>query len=163
MYSYLFNFNIVCKYVQLETQCGKNLSAWSLWSCSKFDKPWAEEAISPTGAVEQMRQFQRPPDQCSLYGAWKASRFDLKGSKFRKFSGLRADWLRLRSLCTDLLAYHDEIIHAVTVIHLNLNPPFKNPRSPLSIFQLSKLLSGSVALMMNVAHVHSEYSCHLQW
>ena len=31
------------------------------------------------------------------------------------------------------------------------------------IFQLSKLLSESVVLMMNVAHVNSEYSCHLQW
>jgi len=25
-----------------------------------------KEAISPTGAVEQMRQIRRPPDQCSL-------------------------------------------------------------------------------------------------
>jgi len=36
---------------------------------------------------------------------------------------------RLRSLCIDILACHNETIHAITIFHLILNPPFKNPRS----------------------------------
>ena len=36
---------------------------------------------------------------------------------------------RLRSLCIDILACHNETIRAITVIRLNLNPLFKNPRS----------------------------------
>jgi len=36
---------------------------------------------------------------------------------------------QLRSLCIDILACHDETIRAITVIRLNLNLPFKNPRS----------------------------------
>jgi len=96
-----------------------------------------KEAISPTGAVEQMRQFRRPPDQCSLYGARKASRCDLKGPKFRKASALRADGRQLHSLCIDILACRDETIRAITVIRLNLNPPFKNPRSATGLYRCS--------------------------
>jgi len=81
-----------------------------------------KEAISPAGAVEQMRQFRRPLDQCSLYGAWKASRCDLNGPKFLKFSTLRVDGHQLCSLCIDIVACHDETIRAITVIRLNLNP-----------------------------------------
>ena len=95
-----------------------------------------KKAISPTGAVEQMRQFRRPPDQCSLYGAWKASRCDLKGPKFQIFSRASRGWA---PICIDILACHDETIHAITVIRLNLNPPFKNSRSATGIH--SELLS----------------------
>jgi len=35
--------------------------------------------------MEQVLQTQQLPDQRLLYGAWKASRCDLKGPKFKKF------------------------------------------------------------------------------
>jgi len=104
-----------------------------------------KEAISPTGAVEQMRQFRRLPDQCSLYGARKASRCDLKGPKFREFYALHADGRRLRSLCIDILACHDEKIRAIAVIRLNLNPPFQKRsvwRSGRFFFFLEPLVLG---------------------
>ena len=117
-------------------QCGKNLSAWSLWSYSKFDKPWAEGSYQPHrgGGTDAA---VRPPDQCLHYGAWKASRWDLKGPKFRKFSTLCADGHPLHSLCMDIFTCHDETTRAITVIHLNLNPPFKNPRSATELVLLS--------------------------
>ena len=45
-----------------------------------------------------------------------------------RISALRADGHN-RSLCIDILTCHDETICAIIVIHLNLNPSFKNPRS----------------------------------
>jgi len=111
-------------------QCGKKICRHGHYEVIvSLTSHEQKEAISPTGAVEQMRQFRRPPDQCSLYGARKASRCDLKGPKFRKVSALRADGRQLHSLCIDILACRDETIRAITVIRLNLNPPFKNPRS----------------------------------
>jgi len=94
-----------------------------------------KEAISPTGAVEQMRQFRRPPDQLILavWGLKSQKMQSQRTYKFRKFSVLRADGRRLRSLCIDILACHDGTIRAITIIRLNLNPPFKNPRSATAV------------------------------
>ena len=43
----------------------------------------------------------------------------LNSEKFPRFA---QDGRRLRSLCIDILACHDETIRAITVIRLNLNP-----------------------------------------
>ena len=65
----LFTFNFVCKYVQLEMQCVKICQHGHCEVIVSLTSHEQKEAISPTGAVEQVQQFQRPPDQCSLYGA----------------------------------------------------------------------------------------------
>jgi len=90
-------------------------------NCEVIWQATSRRKLSAPGVVEQMRQFRRPLDQCSLYGAWKASRCNLKGPKFRNFSALRVDGCQLRSLCIGILACHDETIRAITVIRLNLN------------------------------------------
>jgi len=114
-------------------QCGKKICRHGHYEVIvSLTSHEQKEAISPTGAVEQMRQFRRPPDQCSLYGARKASRCDLKGPKFRKVSALRADGRQLHSLCIDILACRDETIRAITVIRLNLNPLSKILDPPLT-------------------------------
>jgi len=51
---------------------------------------------------------------------------NLISENFPRFTQMGA---QLRSLCIDILNCHDETIGAITVIRLNLNPPFNNPRS----------------------------------
>ena len=48
----------------------------------------------------------------------------LNSEKFPCFTQMGANFAAY-----DTLACHDETIRAITVIRLNLNPPFKNPRS----------------------------------
>jgi len=55
----------------------------------------------------------------------KSQQMRSQRSKIPKIFHASLDGLQLRSLCIDILACHDETIHAVTVIRLNLNPPFQ--------------------------------------
>ena len=125
----LFNFNFVRKYVQLKMQCGKSLSARrSLWSYTKFDKPWAwwaERSYQPHrgGGTDAAGPTTAGP--MLAVGAWKASRCDRP--KFRKFYSYFA---------APPPVPYDVAMRAITVIRLNLNHPFKTPRSATVILRV---------------------------
>jgi len=91
-----------------------------------FDKPWAEGSYQPhRGCGTHATVLTTAGPMLAIWGL----KSQLMRSRIRNFSALRADGHQLRSLCIDIVARHDEAIHAITVIRLNLNPPFKNPRS----------------------------------
>jgi len=59
-----------------------------------------------TWAVEQVRQTQRPPDQCLLYGAWKVSRCNLRSPQFQNFPSFMCTISYLADECLESLDWN---------------------------------------------------------
>ena len=155
----LFNFNFVCKYVQLEMQCSKicrhgHCEVWQAMSRRKLS--------APQGRWNRCGSFDDCQTNARCMGPEKPADAISKVA-------LCMDGRQLRSLCIDIFTCHDETIRAmmkpammkqsvpwwnlpwwnnpchdetchdetchdetiraITVIRLNLNPPFKDPRS----------------------------------
>ena len=62
-----------------------------------------------------------------MLAVWGLKNQQVQSENFPRFARMCADFAA--SAYIDILACRDETIRTFTVIRLNLNPPFKNPRS----------------------------------